>query len=141
MYWIGHYVIGLAVVPKLIYMLTNCVRLLTSYPFFFFGLFAFSRASPMAYGGSQARDLIRAVAACLHILINICALFFFVCVSLSLFLKKKTTLLLCKNLSTEKQNIIITSLYPLSSLNNYQLLASLTSSVLLPTFSHFHRLV
>ena len=31
--------------------------------FFFFGLFAFSRATPTAYGGSQARGLIRSVAA------------------------------------------------------------------------------
>ena len=31
--------------------------------FFFFCLFAFSRAAPMAYGGSQTRGLIRAVAA------------------------------------------------------------------------------
>ena len=31
--------------------------------FFFFGLFAFSRAAPAAYGGSQARSLIGAVAA------------------------------------------------------------------------------
>ena len=30
--------------------------------FFFFGLFVFSRATPMAYGGSQTRGLIRAVA-------------------------------------------------------------------------------
>ena len=29
--------------------------------FFFFGLFAFSRAAPVAYGGFQARDQIRAV--------------------------------------------------------------------------------
>ena len=28
----------------------------------FFGLFAFSRAAPVAYGGSQARDLIGATA-------------------------------------------------------------------------------
>ena len=34
--------------------------------FFFFCLFAFSWAVPMAYGGSQARGLIRAVAASLH---------------------------------------------------------------------------
>ena len=34
--------------------------------FFFFGLFAFSRAAPVVYGGSQARGLIRAVAASLH---------------------------------------------------------------------------
>ena len=34
--------------------------------FFFFCLFAFSRAAPMAYGGSQARGLIKAVAASLH---------------------------------------------------------------------------
>ena len=31
--------------------------------FFFFGLFAFSRAAPVAYGGSQARGLIGVVAA------------------------------------------------------------------------------
>ena len=34
--------------------------------FFFFCLFAFSRAAPMAYGGSQARGLIGAVATSLH---------------------------------------------------------------------------
>ena len=33
--------------------------------FFFFGLFAFSRGTPTAYGGSQATGLIGAVAACL----------------------------------------------------------------------------
>ena len=32
-------------------------------PFFFFCLLPFSRATPMAYEGSQARGLIRAVAA------------------------------------------------------------------------------
>ena len=31
--------------------------------FFFFCLFAFSRAAPSAYGGSQARGSVRAVAA------------------------------------------------------------------------------
>ena len=31
--------------------------------FFFFGLVAFSRATVVAYGGSQARDLIGAIAA------------------------------------------------------------------------------
>ena len=34
--------------------------------FFFFGLFVFSRATPMAYGASQARGLIRAVGASLR---------------------------------------------------------------------------
>ena len=34
--------------------------------FFFLSFFAFSRASPVAYGGSQARGRIRAVAAGLH---------------------------------------------------------------------------
>ena len=34
--------------------------------FFFFCLFAFSRAAPAAYGGSQARGVIRAVATGLH---------------------------------------------------------------------------
>ena len=34
--------------------------------FFFFGLFAISCAASEAYGGSQARGLIEAVAACLH---------------------------------------------------------------------------
>ena len=33
---------------------------------FFLGLFAFSRATPMAYGGSQARGPIGATAAGLH---------------------------------------------------------------------------
>ena len=32
----------------------------------FFGLFAFSRADPTAYGGSQARGPIGAIAAGLH---------------------------------------------------------------------------
>ena len=42
--------------------------LLTFYFYFilFFCLFAFSRASPAAYGSSQARDPIGAVAAGLH---------------------------------------------------------------------------
>ena len=35
-------------------------------PFFFF-LFAFSRAAPATHGGSQARGLVRAVAASLHL--------------------------------------------------------------------------
>ena len=34
--------------------------------YFFFCLFAFSGAAPVAYGGSQARGLIGAVAASLH---------------------------------------------------------------------------
>ena len=34
--------------------------------FFFFGLFAYSRAVPVAYGGSQASRLIGAVVAGLH---------------------------------------------------------------------------
>ena len=34
--------------------------------FFFFCIFAISRANPVAYGGSQARGLIRVVAASLH---------------------------------------------------------------------------
>ena len=34
--------------------------------FFFFGLFAFSRAAPASYGGSQARGLSRAAATGLH---------------------------------------------------------------------------
>ena len=33
---------------------------------FIFCLFAFSRAAPVAYGGSQARGLIGAIAADLH---------------------------------------------------------------------------
>ena len=36
------------------------------YFFLFFCLFAFSKAAPSAYGGSQARGLIKAVAAGLH---------------------------------------------------------------------------
>ena len=38
----------------------------SSSTFFFFCLFVFSRATPTAYGGSQARGLIGAVAAGLH---------------------------------------------------------------------------
>ena len=34
--------------------------------YIFFGLFAFSKAAPMAYGGSQARGPVGAVAASLH---------------------------------------------------------------------------
>ena len=34
--------------------------------FNFFFFFAFSKAAPVAYGGSQARGLIRAVAAAIH---------------------------------------------------------------------------
>ena len=40
--------------------MTNMV-ILFYFIYLFFGLFAFSRAAPMAYGGSQARDLIGAV--------------------------------------------------------------------------------
>jgi len=39
---------------------------ITVFHHLFFCLFVFSRAAPMAYGGSQARSLIRAVAAGLH---------------------------------------------------------------------------
>ena len=41
---------------------TNTVNMLTHFllVFFFFCLFAFSRAAPAAYGGSQARSLIGA---------------------------------------------------------------------------------
>ena len=34
--------------------------------FFFFGLFAFSRVAPTAYGGSQARGRIGTIATCLR---------------------------------------------------------------------------
>ena len=36
------------------------------FPFFYFCLFAFSKATPTAYGASQARGPIRAVAAGPH---------------------------------------------------------------------------
>ena len=39
---------------------------LSFFSFLFFGLFVFSKAAPSAYGGSQARGLIRAVANGLH---------------------------------------------------------------------------
>ena len=39
------------------------LRILSGFFFFFFGLFAFSRTVPVAYGGSQVRGLIGAVAA------------------------------------------------------------------------------
>ena len=41
------------------------LSLLVVFFFFFFFLLLF-RAAPLAYGGSQARGLIRAAAACLH---------------------------------------------------------------------------
>ena len=41
-------------------------RALLLFFLFFFCLFAFSRASPSAYGGSQARGLIGAVATSLY---------------------------------------------------------------------------
>ena len=37
-----------------------------TYPPFFFGLFAILGAAPVAYGGSQARGLIRAIATSLR---------------------------------------------------------------------------
>ena len=43
-----------------------CAVVLTFLFFLFFCLFAFSRAAPMAHGGSQGRGLIGAVAASLH---------------------------------------------------------------------------
>ena len=44
-----------------------CVRMKILLSFFLsFCLFAFFRAAPMAHGGSQARDLIRAVVTGLH---------------------------------------------------------------------------
>ena len=44
----------------------NAKCLAISFSFFLFGLFAFSRAAPMAYGGSQARGLIGTVATSLR---------------------------------------------------------------------------
>ena len=39
------------------------VIIINYYYYYYYYIFAFSRAAPMAYGGSQARGLIRAVAA------------------------------------------------------------------------------
>ena len=39
------------------------MKVSSTHSFFFFCLFAFSRAAPLVYGGSQARSQIRAVAA------------------------------------------------------------------------------
>ena len=47
--------------PKYILYASNCLYYITEL-FFFYWLFAFSRASPMAYGDSHDRGLIRAVA-------------------------------------------------------------------------------
>ena len=44
----------------------TCIFMTLCWVFFFFCLFAFSRGAPTVYGGSQARGLIRAVAASLH---------------------------------------------------------------------------
>ena len=46
--------------------LINTTGLLMVFWVFFVFLFAFSRAAPTAYGGSQARSLIGAIAASLH---------------------------------------------------------------------------
>ena len=46
-------------------MCISCDNLLTS-EFFCVCVCVFSRAAPAAYGGSQARGLIGAVAICLH---------------------------------------------------------------------------
>ena len=48
-------------------MLLLPITRLHSFFFFFFPFFCLSRAAPVAYGGSQARRLIRAVAASLHL--------------------------------------------------------------------------
>ena len=48
------------------FLITVLAKSLTLKCLFFFCHFAFSRASPMAHGGSQARAPIRAVAADLH---------------------------------------------------------------------------
>ena len=45
------------------YYLNDCIFIYFYFLFYFFCLFAFSRAATAAYGGSQARGLIRAVAA------------------------------------------------------------------------------
>ena len=46
-------------------LMLSCIILLDPL-FFFFGLFFFLKAAPAAYGGSQARGRIGAVAASLH---------------------------------------------------------------------------
>ena len=43
-----------------------CTKLLLAYIYIYFVLFCVFRAAPMAYGVSQARGLIRAVAASLR---------------------------------------------------------------------------
>ena len=48
------------------YLFNNDIFNFILYLFIYFCLFAFSWAAPMAYGGSQARGLIGAVAAYLH---------------------------------------------------------------------------
>ena len=50
---------------SLFHILPSICCLLIPFLFLFFCLFAFSRATPMEYGGSQARGPIRAVAASL----------------------------------------------------------------------------
>ena len=50
---------------RLLFLGLNVFPFLITF-FFFFGLFAFYRAAPVAYGDSQARDLIGTVAAGLH---------------------------------------------------------------------------
>ena len=49
-----------------IYFIKIKTRISAVFFFFFFCLFAIARAAPMAYGGSQARGQIGAVATSLH---------------------------------------------------------------------------
>ena len=62
-----HRVLSLVFFPLIISMtLGKFVKLSVPYFFFFGRLFAISRAASAAYGGSQARGLIGAIAAGLH---------------------------------------------------------------------------
>ena len=53
-------------IPSLRNIWNWSLSLSLSFSFFFLCLFAFSRAAPVAFGGSQARGLIGAVTTSLH---------------------------------------------------------------------------
>ena len=72
-FWIFDFIL---IIKKLIDSLSTPVAMIIHFSYknlnvclemeFFFCLFAFFGAAPAAYGDSQARDLVRAVAASLH---------------------------------------------------------------------------
>ena len=63
---IGNSDVTLTLSPAVVTHLASLSYYFPSFLFFFFCLFSFSKAAPVAYGGSQARGLIGAVSASLR---------------------------------------------------------------------------